>query len=42
MNEIVVFDSSILIHRLRANLFASRMSAISGLVRNLSVVLAEL
>jgi predicted nucleic acid-binding protein len=42
MSEIVLFDSSILIHRLRANLFASRMSAISGLVRNSSVVLAEL
>jgi predicted nucleic acid-binding protein len=42
MSEIVVFDSSILIDRLRANRFASQMSALSGLVRNSSVVLAEL
>ena len=42
MSEIIVFDSSILIDSLRANLFAGRMYALSGLVRNSSVVLAEL
>jgi predicted nucleic acid-binding protein len=42
MSELIIFDSSILIDRLRANLFVSRMSALSGLVRNSSVVLAEL
>ena len=42
MSEIVVFDSSILVDNLRTNQFADRMFALSGLVRNSSVVLAEL
>jgi predicted nucleic acid-binding protein len=42
MSEIVVFDSSVLIDQIRSNRHLSRILAIAGVVRNCSVVLAEL
>lgn len=42
MSEIVVFDSSVLIAQIRSNRHLSRILAIAGVVRNCSVVLAEL
>lgn len=42
MSEIVVFDSSVLIDQIRSNRHLNRILAIAGVVRNCSVVLAEL
>jgi predicted nucleic acid-binding protein len=42
MAEFVVFDSSIVIDQIRASLHTGRIQKIDGLVRNSSVVLAEL
>ena len=42
MSEIVVFDTSILIADLRSGCHAKRMANCPGLIRNSSVVLAEL
>jgi predicted nucleic acid-binding protein len=42
MNRIVVLDSCVLIDNLRANKFRDQMLALSGRIRHLSVVLAEL
>ncbi|HXR38690.1 MAG TPA: PIN domain-containing protein [Terracidiphilus sp.] len=42
MSEIYVFDSSILVEDLRAGCHRDRIRAIDGVVRNCSVVLAEL
>lgn len=42
MAEFVVFDSSVVIDQIRANLHTERIQNIDGLIRNSSVVLAEL
>jgi len=42
MNEIVIFDSSILIHNQRTARYSERIANQPGLIRNSSVVLAEL
>jgi predicted nucleic acid-binding protein len=42
MSDIVVFDSSVLIDQIRTNRHLDRMLNIAGVVRNCSVVLAEL
>jgi predicted nucleic acid-binding protein len=41
-NRIAVFDTSVFIDHLRANRFKEQIAGLSGLVRNSSVVLAEL
>ncbi len=42
MNEIVLFDTSVLIENQRSAGYSERMAQCSGLIRNSSVVLAEL
>jgi predicted nucleic acid-binding protein len=42
MNEMVLFDTSVLISNLRTGRHSERIAAISGRIRNSSVVLAEL
>jgi predicted nucleic acid-binding protein len=42
MAELVIFDTSIVIDQIRANRHLDRMLKVNGLVRNSSVVLAEL
>jgi predicted nucleic acid-binding protein len=42
MSKIVVFDSSVLIDQIRNNRYIGRMLALDAMVRNSSVVLAEL
>lgn len=42
MSDIIVFDTSILVNELRAGMHRGRLSAVRGLVRVSSVVLAEL
>ena len=42
MSNLVIFDSSIVIHQIRNNRHLDRILRIDGLVRNSSVVLAEL
>ncbi len=42
MSEIVLFDSSVLIDQMRTNRHLERILGVNGLVRNSSVVLAEL
>lgn len=42
MSEIVVFDSSVLIGQIRANRHLDRIVKIDGVIRNSSVVLAEM
>jgi predicted nucleic acid-binding protein len=42
MAEFFIFDSSIVIDQIRANLHTGRIQNIDGLIRNSSVVLAEL
>jgi len=42
MSEIVLFDSSVLIDQIRTNRHLDRIEQIDGLIRNSSVVLAEL
>jgi predicted nucleic acid-binding protein len=42
MNEIVLFDSSVLIDQLRTNCYLKKMIHVQGIVRSSSVVLAEL
>ena len=42
VNKIIIFDTSIFIDHLRTNRHAHRLQTLSGLIRNSSVVLAEL
>ena len=42
MSEIVIFDTSVLVDDLRTGCHRGRIDSVSGLVRNSSVVLAEL
>ena len=42
MREIVVYDSSVLIDQIRTNCHLERMQRVAGIIRNSSVVLAEL
>jgi predicted nucleic acid-binding protein len=42
MSELVLFDTSILIEQIRRNRYLDRVLGLAGLVRNSSVVLAEL
>jgi predicted nucleic acid-binding protein len=42
MSEIVLFDSSVLIDQIRTNRHLERIRRVDGLIRNSSVVLAEL
>lgn len=42
MSEIVIYDSSVLIDQIRTNCHLHRMRKMAGLIRNSSVVLAEL
>lgn len=42
MSEIVVFDTSIVVDQIRANLHFQRIAQLNALIRNSSVVLAEL
>lgn len=42
MNDIIVFDTSVLVSDLRTGRHQSLMQSIGGLIRNCSVVLAEL
>jgi predicted nucleic acid-binding protein len=42
MSELIVFDSSVLIDHLRTDCYIQRMADLTGLIRNSSVVLAEL
>ncbi len=41
-NKIIILDTSIFIDHLRTNRYAHRLQTLSGLIRNSSVVLAEL
>jgi predicted nucleic acid-binding protein len=41
-NNLVIFDTSVLIDHLRSNCHAARMAALSASIRHSSVVLAEL
>lgn len=42
MSELIVFDTSVLVDHLRSGRHASRLASVTGLIRNCSVVLAEL
>jgi predicted nucleic acid-binding protein len=42
MSEIAVLDTSVLIDQIRTNRYLDRISSLDGVVRNCSVVLAEL
>jgi predicted nucleic acid-binding protein len=42
MSEIVVFDTSVIVDQIRTNRHLDRLLTINGLIRNSSVVLAEL
>jgi len=42
MNSIVVFDTSVLVDQIRTNRYLTRMMHLDGVVRNSSVVFAEL
>jgi predicted nucleic acid-binding protein len=42
MSEIVIFDTSVIVDQIRTNRHLDRMLNVEGLVRNSSVVLAEL
>jgi len=42
MSELVIFDSSVVIDQIRSNRHLDRMLNLNGLIRNSSVVLAEL
>jgi predicted nucleic acid-binding protein len=42
MSEIIVFDTSIVVDQIRANLHFRRIAQLNALIRNSSVVLAEL
>ena len=42
MSELIVFDTSVLVDHLRTGRYAHQFASVRGLVRNCSVVLAEL
>ena len=42
MSELVIFDTSVIVDQIRSNRHRDRFQTISGIVRNSSVVLAEL
>jgi predicted nucleic acid-binding protein len=42
MNSIIVFDTSVLVDQIRTNRYLTRMMHLDGVVRNSSVVFAEL
>ena len=42
MSDLVVFDTSVLVDQFRSGKHTQRISSVSGLIRNCSVVLAEL
>lgn len=42
MSEIVVFDTSVIVDQLRTGKHTARIASVSGLLRNCTVVLAEL
>ena len=42
MSEIVIFDTSVIVDQIRTNRHLDRLLIVSGLIRNSSVVLAEL
>lgn len=42
MSDLIIFDTSVLVDHLRTNCHRRRMETLTGIVRNCSVVLAEL